>query len=58
MKAIKFVITDDAIFMRTLLRNIIEQYEYEVVVKHPMAISYCCCEKVSTRYFDFRYYYA
>ena len=32
MKAIKFVITDDAIFMRTLLRNIIEQYEgYEVV---------------------------
>jgi len=32
MKKITFVITDDALFMRTLLRNIIEQNEeYEVV---------------------------
>lgn len=32
MKKVTFVITDDALFMRTLLRKIIEQYEeYEVV---------------------------
>jgi len=32
MKKTTFVITDDALFMRTLLRKIIEQYEeYEVV---------------------------
>ncbi|HHW22372.1 MAG TPA: response regulator [Clostridiaceae bacterium] len=32
MKKVTFVITDDAIFMRTLLRKIIEQHEdYEVV---------------------------
>jgi len=32
MKKVTFVITDDALFMRTLLRKIIEQFEeYEVV---------------------------
>ncbi|NLX65093.1 MAG: response regulator [Clostridiaceae bacterium] len=32
MKKVTFVITDDALFIRTLLRKIIEQYEeYEVV---------------------------